>query len=163
MKTLTNFFAAALLSFGSPLICPSNNAPGASVYATPDSSFGICWEDLPVWASDLDYNDQIVLGTVDSTGEHATMVFSGASAALNDVLKYQGTVLFSNSSHPLPVTISTTPGAEIVLNLKAGIYTWKTGTAQAIVWQNGPAVPEPGSLFLLGTALTALVIIRHRA
>lgn len=162
--------AASATSIGTgPLTtCPIRAVvPGAAILALPSSHFTVCFEDLPLSSSDLDYNDFMLWGVFDTSGTHADLTFLGASAGLLNVLTYgpSGPPLMTSATFNPTVTISTTPGGIVQLNDLAGGNIWSTGSLNAIVLQDGGTpgtpTPEPGTATLaaigLGLSLTSAV------
>lgn len=95
-----------------------------------------------------------------------TVLWLSGVSAYDNVLAYMGTPLFSNTSHPGPVTIATQPGDEILFSLLPGdgreLYSGPDSrnadaTPHFLVVATPPRmpnpVPEPAGWGLLATVM----------
>lgn len=175
---LLSAFAAA-----SPLTCPPVLSPdsqtvdpscpglGARIFAVPNSIWDIKWNDN-FNIGDYDFSDLWATVQFSANGKHATVTWAGSASALDDVLYYGFLDLLSNSNHPVPVTITTLPGLEVVFGLfvpDSPPQFYLDGPAlrnadhniHAIVTQ---ATPEPSGLALIvlgGLGLLVTKLLRR--
>lgn len=146
-----------------PPTCPGYGAPiiinpGVTVQVKFNDNWGIV-------GNDFDFNDlwALVMTTLQNV---VSVTWDGSNSALNDSLYFGTEYLFSDQSHPLPVTLGTfATGSELVLSILTPAGRINTGPAGmngdglvgAVVTTQPSGVPEPDAFVLtcLGLAFVS--------
>lgn len=184
LTVLLAFMAAVsfitMPAYGASTVCPPVESPdsvavtvgcaglGIQPFAISNSQWLIKWNDNPVsqgigpngGAGDGDFNDIEVMLRVDASGFITTMTWLAGASAWDNGVGIYGIPYVSNSSHPFPVPMVTSPNNVIPLEefTQMGNYAigWNgnmTSNWTVRLEDYCAPMPEPGTWAMLSMSL----------
>ena len=171
--TFANFAAAVSLGTTKPLI-GSAEAPHLDLASVDVSSFGAAEDTLTIKFTDTDFADLAsgitglrseIGGVTDGTVTYATYFDNsntafGTATLLSDLGAFSGGA-FSDTAYASLGSLSPTPAGPYSLTLVTTV-AHTAGTGKITSYNATVAVPEPGTLLLLGSGMLGFAFMRRR-